>query len=57
MFKDKYMDNPQLKLGKKFSSVEFFREANREANIHTRKDLYWAKNDRDKVIVYCKQER
>uniref|UniRef100_A0A2N9GEU7 SWIM-type domain-containing protein n=1 Tax=Fagus sylvatica TaxID=28930 RepID=A0A2N9GEU7_FAGSY len=50
------MSNPVLENGMKFSDVYQFREAVREYNLKIGKDLSFVKNDKDKVIIVCKDE-
>ena len=45
-----------LENGMKFADVYQFREAVREYNLKIRKDLSFVKNDKDKVIIVCKDE-
>jgi predicted Rdx family selenoprotein len=50
------MSNPVLENGMKFADVYQFREAVREYNLKIGKDLSFVKNDKDKVIIVCKDE-
>uniref|UniRef100_A0A2N9ETW0 SWIM-type domain-containing protein n=1 Tax=Fagus sylvatica TaxID=28930 RepID=A0A2N9ETW0_FAGSY len=50
------MSSPVLENGMKFADVYQFREAVREYNLKIGKDLSFVKNDKDKVIIVCKDE-
>ena len=50
------MSNPVLENRIMFADVYQFREAVREYNLKIRKDLSFVKNDKDKVIIVCKDE-
>uniref|UniRef100_A0A2N9ILE3 SWIM-type domain-containing protein n=1 Tax=Fagus sylvatica TaxID=28930 RepID=A0A2N9ILE3_FAGSY len=50
------MSNPVLENGMKFADVYQFREAVRKYNLKIGKDLSFVKNDKDKVIIVCKDE-
>uniref|UniRef100_A0A2N9G9T6 SWIM-type domain-containing protein n=1 Tax=Fagus sylvatica TaxID=28930 RepID=A0A2N9G9T6_FAGSY len=50
------MSSPMLENGMKFADVYQFREAVREYNLKIGKDLSFVKNDKDKVIIVCKDE-
>jgi TFIIF-interacting CTD phosphatase-like protein len=50
------MSNSELENGMKFADVYQFREAGREYNLKIGKDLSFVKNDKDKVIIVCKDE-
>ena len=50
------MSNPVLENGMKFVDVYQFREAVREYNLKKGKDLSFVKNDKDKVIIVCKDK-
>uniref|UniRef100_A0A2N9EY34 SWIM-type domain-containing protein n=1 Tax=Fagus sylvatica TaxID=28930 RepID=A0A2N9EY34_FAGSY len=50
------MSNPVLENGMKFANVYQFREAVREYNLKIGKDLSFVKNDKDKVIIVCKDD-
>jgi hypothetical protein len=50
------MSNPVLENGMKFGDVYQFREAVREYNLKKGKDLSFVKNEKDKVIIVCKDE-
>ena len=50
------ISNPVLENGMKFANMYQFREAVREYNLKIGKDLSFVKNDKDKVIIVCKDE-
>ena len=50
------MSNPVLENGMKFTDVYQFREAVREYNLKIGNDLSFVKNNKDKVIIVCKDE-
>ena len=50
------MINPMLKNGMKFADIYQFREAVKEYNLKKGKDLSFVKNNKDKVIIVCKDE-
>ena len=50
------MSNPVLENEMKFADVYQFREPVREYNLKIGKDLSFVKNDKDKVIILCKDE-
>ena len=50
------MSNLVLENGMKFANVYQFREAVREYNLKIGNDLSFVKNDKDKVIIVCKDD-
>ena len=50
------MSNPVLENGMKFADVYQFRKAVREYNLKIGNDLSFVKNNKNKVIIVCKDE-
>ena len=51
------MSNLVLENGVKFADVYQFRKAMRDYNLKKMKDLSFVKNEKDKVIIVCKDEQ